>query len=196
MSDWVKAVRWWDQKRFKIILNAARSVQITADIFLLAKSTSLNKLLWSPEMTDVTFLPKEEPVVSDSQIQNLCGLQAGMHCTILWKMGITESNSSHCRWLSSRFRLQQVLCTCLVEVKCLLYFWIDLSGNAHGSMTAVWFKWMHLSETIHGFKIKIILTIGNYKINNLLLFHNVPQAMDSLQLQPCGPPTVALVSLA
>lgn len=157
---------------------ALRSVQITSDIFLLAKSTYLNKLLWSPEMTDVTFLPKEEPVVSDSQIQNLCGLQAGMHCTILWKMGITESNSS------------------LVEVKCSRYFWIDLSGKAHGSMTAVWFKCMHLSETIHGLKkMKIILTICNYiKGNNLLLFHNVPHAIDSLQLQPCGPPTVALVS--
>lgn len=32
-----------------------------------------------------TLLPKEEPVVSDRQIQDLCWLQVGMHGTILWK---------------------------------------------------------------------------------------------------------------
>lgn len=37
---------------------------------------------WNYDSGDL-FLPKEKPVVSDGQIEDLSGLQAGVHCTVL-----------------------------------------------------------------------------------------------------------------
>lgn len=41
---------------------------------------------WNYDSGDL-FLPKEKPVISDGQIEDLGGLQAGVHCTVLQEEG-------------------------------------------------------------------------------------------------------------